>query len=257
MSIIKNILQIIGMIISIFCGLLGLLLFVIGMVEAIPSMAVCGIIILAVSILGSIFIGKRIPKLLRTKKHNKINMVTEDTTITDPLYLQISPEDKLKLLKIAEPGISLYEGEFCYYRNLAYAIHKNKSSEDFFEATLYITNIRFILLAPKYGFDVYISKITQLLYMDYGFQIFVGSKCYSVLTTDEYDRYIFDFIEFMNSQGVFKDEKWLKEQQKHINSTNSTTLNIKQELSDLKWLIDEGIITQEEFDAKKKQLLGL
>ena len=36
MSIIKNILQIIGMIILIFCGLLGMLLFIMGMVEAIP-----------------------------------------------------------------------------------------------------------------------------------------------------------------------------------------------------------------------------
>ena len=66
-----------------------------------------------------------------------------------------------------------------------------------------------------------------------------------------------ELVELMNSQRVFKDEKWLKEQQKHVNSISSTKLNIKQELSDLKWLLDEGIITQEEFDAKKKQLLGL
>lgn len=66
-----------------------------------------------------------------------------------------------------------------------------------------------------------------------------------------------ELVELMNSQRIFKDEKWLKEQQKHVTSANSTTLNIKQELSDLKWLLDEGIITQEEFDAKKKQLLGL
>ena len=190
--------------------------------------------------------------LKKTKQKNP-----DPLHMVDPLYMQISLEEKLKLLAIEKPGISLYEGEVCYYRNTAYAIHKNKSNEDLFEGTLYITNIRFILLAPKYGFDVYISKITQLLYKDYGFQIFVGSKCYSVCTTDEYGQYIFDFIEFMNGQRVFKDEKWLKEQQKHITSTSSTTLNIKQELSDLKWLLDEGIITQEEFDAKKKQLLGL
>ncbi len=30
-----------------------------------------------------------------------------------------------------------------------------------------------------------------------------------------------------------------------------------QELKELKELLDSGIITQEEFDAKKKQLLGL
>ena len=76
-----------------------------------------------------------------------------------------------------------------------------------------------------------------------------------MLTTDRDN--IQELVELMNNQRVFKDEKWLKEQQKHVNSTSSTNLNIKQELSDLKWLLDEGIITQEEFDAKKKQLLGL
>ena len=187
--------------------------------------------------------------LFKKTKQNNSNSLH----MVDPLYMQISPEEKIELLKIPNPGISLYDGEICYYRNLAYPMGKNKSSE----GTLYITNIRFILLAPQYGFDVYISKITQLLYKDYGFQIFVGSKCYSVCTTDEYEKYFFDFIEFMNSQRVFKDEKWLKEHQESINSISSTSPNIKQELSDLKWLLDEGIITQEEFDAKKTQLLGL
>lgn len=116
MSIIKNILQIIGMIILIFCGLLGMLLFIMGMVEAIPSMAVCGIIILVVSVFGSIFIGKKISKTLRPKKQNKINIVTEDNTINDdnPLHLPISPEEKFQRLIVEAPHISLNEGEvFC------------------------------------------------------------------------------------------------------------------------------------------------
>ena len=291
MSIIKNILQIIGMIILIFCGLLGMLLFIMGMVEAIPSMAVCGIIVLIVSIVGSIFIGKKISKTFRPKKQNKIYMVAEDTTIIDdnPLHLQISPEEKLQRLIVEAPHISLNEGEVCYYCNTASAIHQKnvvtgrtsggagvsfrvakgvsirtgggnsqvirENVNEYFDGTLYITNIRIILLAPKYGFDLYISKITQLLYKDFGLEIFSGSKCYQVLTADRDN--IQELVELMNSQRVFKDEKWLKEQQKHVNSTNSTTLNIKQELSDLKWLLDEGIITQEEFDAMKKQLLGL
>lgn len=173
----------------------------------------------------------------------------------NPLHMRISPEEKLKLLAIEKPGISLYEGEVCYYCEYAAALHQKKTGDEYFDGTLYITNIRVILLALKCGFDLYISKITQLLYTDYGFQIFFGSKCYDVMTIDRDN--IQELVEFMNNQGVFKDEKWLKEQQKHITSTSSTTLNIKQELSDLKWLLDEGIITQEEFDTKKKQLLGL
>lgn len=207
----------------------------------------------------------------------------------NPLHMQLSPEEKLQQLIVESPHISLNEGEVCYYCNTASAIHQKnvvtgrtsggagvsfrvakgvsirtgggnsqvirENVNEYFEGTLYITNIRIILLAPKYGFDLYISKITQLLYKDFGLEIFSGSKCYQVLTADCDN--IQELVELMNSQRVFKDEKWLKEQQKHITSTNSTTLNIKQELSDLKWLLDEGIITQEEFDAKKKQLLGL
>ena len=168
----------------------------------------------------------------------------------NPLHMQISPEEKLQRLIVEKPDISLYEGEVCYYRKRAFA-------KNFYEGTLYITNIRFILLAEKYGFDIYISKITQFKSSGSSFELFSGSKCYLVFTTDEVDNYVYDLVQLMNNLGVFKDEKWLKEQQKHINSTSSTTLNIKQELSDLKWLLDEGIITQEEFDAKKKQLLGL
>ena len=183
--------------------------------------------------------------LKKTKEKN-----TNSLRTVNPLYRQISPEEKLELLKIEKPGISLHDGEVCYYCKPAF-------TKNFYKGTLYITNIRFVLLSEKHGFDIYISKITQFLSSGNSFELFSGSKCYLVHTTDESDKYLLDFIEFMNSQGVFKDEKWLKEQQKHINSTSSTTPNIKQELSDLKWLFDEGIITQEEFDAKKKQLLGL
>ena len=201
--------------------------------------------------------------------------------------MQISPEEKLQRLIVEAPHISLNEGEVCYYCNTASAIHQKnvvtgrtsggagvsfrvakgvsirtgggnsqvirENVNEYFEGTLYITNIRIILLAPKYGFDLYISKITQLLYKDFGLEIFSGSKCYQVLTADRDN--IQELVELMNSQRVFKDEKWLKKQ--HQNPVNSTTPDIKKELTDLKWLLDEGIITQEEFDAKKKQLLGL
>jgi hypothetical protein len=35
------------------------------------------------------------------------------------------------------------------------------------------------------------------------------------------------------------------------------TTDITKQLTDLKGLLDNGILTQEEFDAKKKQILGL
>jgi len=41
------------------------------------------------------------------------------------------------------------------------------------------------------------------------------------------------------------------------NKNNVNTASYKDELRELKSLLDEEIITQEEFDEKKKQILGL
>ena len=49
-----------------------------------------------------------------------------------------------------------------------------------------------------------------------------------------------------------------KEQKSHERSTVITqSQSNAEELAKFKKLVDDGIITQEEFDAKKKQLLGL
>ena len=48
---------------------------------------------------------------------------------------------------------------------------------------------------------------------------------------------------------------------KHANQSNSapagTVVSVVEEIRGLKALLDEGILTQEEFEAKKKQLLGI
>ena len=183
--------------------------------------------------------------------------VNEDNYIVEqnPLHMQISPEEKLQRLIVEAPHISLNEGEVCYYCNTASAIHQKnvvtgrtsggagvsfrvakgvsirtgggnsqvirENVNEYFEGTLYITNIRIILLAPKHGFDLYISKITQLLYKDFGLEIFSGSKCYQVLTADRDN--IQELVELMNSQRVFKNEKWLREHYNHMNSTPGIT----------------------------------
>ena len=54
-------------------------------------------------------------------------------------------------------------------------------------------------------------------------------------------------------------EEWETEKakQEHITSTSAPTISAADELKKFKELLDMGVITQEEFDAKKKQLLGL
>lgn len=108
-------------------------------------------------------------------------------------------------------------------------------------------------LKNLYGFDLYISKITQLLYKTNGFQVYSGSKCFSVLTDDI--KAIQELILFMNEHRVFKDEKIInKKKTKTTASANKQDVEI---LREYKKLLDEGIITDDEFEAKKKQLLGL
>ncbi|MGI6030792.1 MAG: SHOCT domain-containing protein [Eubacteriales bacterium] len=43
----------------------------------------------------------------------------------------------------------------------------------------------------------------------------------------------------------------------HQNAGGSQTISSADELKKFKELLDSGVITQEEFEAKKKQLLGL
>ncbi len=43
----------------------------------------------------------------------------------------------------------------------------------------------------------------------------------------------------------------------HYNAQGSTCVPVADEIRSLKGLLDDGILTQEEFDAKKKQLLGI
>ena len=55
---------------------------------------------------------------------------------------------------------------------------------------------------------------------------------------------------------ILTDEEWAEEQKK-ASAPASAPVSAADELKKFKELLDMGVITQEEFDAKKKQLLGL
>lgn len=55
---------------------------------------------------------------------------------------------------------------------------------------------------------------------------------------------------------ILTDEEWAEEQKK-ASAPESAPVSAADELKKFKELLDMGVITQEEFDAKKKQLLGL
>lgn len=63
----KKTFSILGLIILIPIGLVGLLLLIMGMLEGMISMLICGIIITLLSILGCIYCGKGVPKVNKTQ----------------------------------------------------------------------------------------------------------------------------------------------------------------------------------------------
>lgn len=63
----KKIFSTIGLIIAAFVGLIGLLLLIIGFVETIPPLWICGIIFTALSILGGIYFVEIVPKTNRNE----------------------------------------------------------------------------------------------------------------------------------------------------------------------------------------------
>lgn len=68
----------------------------------------------------------------------------------------------------------------------------------------------------------------------------------------------FNKCPYCNSSNIVDlTEEQFKEEQKKLQSYSAPAISAADELKKFKELLDSGVITQEEFDAKKKQLLGL
>ncbi len=192
---------------------------------------------------------------------------------------KLSAKEKLDKLIIVNPTMSLKGDEVCFYQGPAQAYHtKNvvtgykgggagvsirvakgfsvhtgsgggsavrQTIGETYNGTLYITNERFVLLAPKYGFDIPSVKISNFSAHKDGFEIYQGAKCFQFLTKDVQN--ILKLTELMNK--VFKEQSIVPAEKIH-----KSTPDMIREYKDL---LDSGIITNEEFEAKKKQLLNI
>lgn len=181
---------------------------------------------------------------------------------------------------IVNPGIRLYDGEECYYKGEAQAYHEKNvvigrkssgagvsyrvakglsvhggggGSENIrgqvgekYDGIFYLTNKRVILNAMKYGFDIPIEKLDSAnVDPKTGFVFFSEGKSYTVLTKEVHK------ISSIMSLIEVPDKK-TPEPQKQQSGRSYTA-----ELRELKSLLDDGAITEEEYNAKKAQLLNL
>ena len=188
--------------------------------------------------------------------------------------------DNLESHLIVNPGIRLYDGEECYYKGKAQAYHEKNvvigrkssgagvsyrvakglsvhggggGSENIrgqvgekYDGIFYLTNKRVILNAMKYGFDIPLEKLDSAnVDPKTGFVFFSEGKSYTVLTKEV------DKISSIMSLIEMPDKK-AQEPQKQQSGRSYTA-----ELRELKSLLDDGAITEEEYNAKKAQLLNL
>lgn len=212
--------------------------------------------------------------------------------VIDPLK---SADEQLNELIVQDPHITLKRGEVCLYQGTAAALHMKSVSVgsksglggfsfhvakgvtfhtgggstknvrqnvlEKYSGEFFVTNLRLVLLTAKYGFDLSVQKINQFATMADGFTLYAGAKSYAV-ETKEAER-ISTILQLLNQSYLDKEERIENEKKALPKKTPSTKKNAEEasdpyeELKKLKELLDMGIVTEEEFTAKKKQLLGI
>lgn len=194
----------------------------------------------------------------------------------------LPPELTLENCIIERPNIPLKKGEVCVYMSPAVSVYNRKgvvaykgggqgvsfrvakgvslhtggmkrtaergTITDTYDGRLYMTNQRIILLAEKYGFDLKWENVTQIA-MTGG-----PNECIVYHGTKSN---IFRVVEFKQFEQIY-------------NALCAVNFNMEQEdpkedpaddpfveIKKFKELLDMGIISQEEFDQKKKELLKI
>ena len=121
-----------------------------------------------------------------------------------------------------------------------YVIPKSKTFE------LFVTESRVVGKLRNTRVDLPVNKITS-----------IGTLAFNGISIDTASGKL-AFPQLINRDEVYNClTELIREQNEPQTHTNQNTSGLSEQLTELKKLLDDGIITQEEFDAKKKQLLGL
>ena len=121
-----------------------------------------------------------------------------------------------------------------------------------------MTNKRFVLLTALYGFDIPGDKVQTIEVRPDGLGIYVKNKMHIVLTSDV--RKIAIIITILTNATKQQQEE---RKQKAPETTKRRQTRKKQapvsgadEIMKYKKLMDEGIITESQFERKKNEILG-
>ncbi|MCH4005577.1 MAG: SHOCT domain-containing protein [Eubacterium sp.] len=202
---------------------------------------------------------------------------------------ELRPQDILSTLTITNPNLHLNPGEICLCTGPAYGakhktvtvgsqsagagasvhvakgltIHQGGGSRQYIRknildtcpGTFYGTTQRMILTSEKYGFALDITKMISIdvLAAD-AFQINMPGRSFIVVSEEA--RYLISRLS-LGIGAYLKVNTSTPDNHKKPHSSNHSDADKFDEIKQYKALLDDGIITEEEFDLKKKQLLGL
>lgn len=126
--------------------------------------------------------------------------------------------------------------------------------------TFVITSQRFILMTTTYGFEIPAGKVGNIELRPDGIALYAGNKTHIVMTNDT-DKIAFIVTLLSEATAEYERQKESKESTPKATRTKKATysapVSAADEIRKYKQLADEGIITAEEFEKKKKELLGL
>ena len=131
--------------------------------------------------------------------------------------------------------------------------------------TFVITNQRFVLMTSQYGFEIKPTKAISIEIRPDGLALYDKNKMHIVLTDDiEKITVILKVLtaateEYENNKLLQGKEKVAKASKNKANKENipKTSFSGADEIRKYKQLMDEGIITEEQFEKKKLDILGM